>query len=193
MVQGYQNSPWRHGRKKAPSIKNPDVELFFQPYGPVELNIANSVIADLALDALLELCNVTVHRVVGGVEEAFGCDERKFGRTLGGTIRNSDLKADLSLNGDGQKQAPIKERLRLHDRFSDRRFWSAHHFYRCRPWSFPESIASPGIWRTEAGGQLFARFELPDIIVEEATGPRLCDLRTRFFVSPQQSGRTEGN
>ena len=44
------------------------------------------------------------------------------GRTLGGTILNSDLKADLSLNGHGQKQTPMKERLRLHDRFSDSRF-----------------------------------------------------------------------
>lgn len=44
------------------------------------------------------------------------------------------------------------------------------------------------IWRTEAGGQLFARFELPDIIVEEATGPRLCDLRTRFSFRPNRAG-----
>lgn len=43
------------------------------------------------------------------------------------------------------------------------------------------------IWRTEAGGQLFARFELPDIIVEEATGPRLCDLRTRFSFRPNRA------
>lgn len=43
--------------------QEPGCGAVFQPYGPVELNIANSVIADLALDALLELCNVTVHRV----------------------------------------------------------------------------------------------------------------------------------
>ncbi len=43
------------------------------------------------------------------------------------------------------------------------------------------------IWRKEAGGQLFARFELPDIIVEEATGPRLCDLRTRFSFRPNRT------
>ncbi len=39
-------------------------------------------------------------------------------------------------------------------------------------------------WRAEAGGQLFARFELPDIIIEEATGPGFCDLRTRFPFAP---------
>lgn len=42
-------------------------------------------------------------------------------------------------------------------------------------------------WRREAGGQLFARLELPDILVEEATGPRARDLRTRFSFRPNRA------
>ena len=38
----------------------------------------------------------------------------------------------------------------------------------------------------EAGGQLFARLTLPDIIVEEATGPRLSDWRTRTTYRPNR-------
>jgi len=41
-------------------------------------------------------------------------------------------------------------------------------------------------WRREAGGQLFARFALPDIQVEEATGPRRSDRRTRNSYSPDR-------
>ncbi|OCK09691.1 UBA/THIF-type NAD/FAD binding protein [Thalassospira sp. KO164] len=43
--------------------QEPGCGAVFQPYGPVELNMANSVIADLALDALLQPCSVAVHRV----------------------------------------------------------------------------------------------------------------------------------
>ena len=41
-------------------------------------------------------------------------------------------------------------------------------------------------WHREAGGQLFARFELPDIIVVEATGPRRSDHRTRYSYYPNR-------
>jgi integrative and conjugative element protein (TIGR02256 family) len=41
-------------------------------------------------------------------------------------------------------------------------------------------------WHREAGGQLFARFELPDIIVLEATGPRRSDRRTRYTYYPNR-------
>ncbi len=41
-------------------------------------------------------------------------------------------------------------------------------------------------WHWEAGGQLFARFALPDIIVEEATGPRRSDWRTRHAYQPNR-------
>jgi integrative and conjugative element protein (TIGR02256 family) len=34
-------------------------------------------------------------------------------------------------------------------------------------------------WHREAGGQLFARLVLPEIVIEEATGPRYSDWRTR--------------
>ncbi len=43
--------------------QEPGCGAVFQPYGPVELSIANSVIADLALDALLRPLNRAVHRV----------------------------------------------------------------------------------------------------------------------------------
>ena len=49
--------------KESTHRQEPGCGAIFQPYGPVELNMANSVIADLALDVLLEICNVTVHRV----------------------------------------------------------------------------------------------------------------------------------
>lgn len=39
-------------------------------------------------------------------------------------------------------------------------------------------------WHREAGGQLFARLALPDIVVEEATGPRPSDRRTRRSYRP---------
>jgi integrative and conjugative element protein (TIGR02256 family) len=39
-------------------------------------------------------------------------------------------------------------------------------------------------WRREAGGLLFARFDLPIILIEEATGPRRTDRRTRYSYSP---------
>jgi integrative and conjugative element protein (TIGR02256 family) len=42
-------------------------------------------------------------------------------------------------------------------------------------------------WQKEAGGQLFARFDLPDIVVEEATGPRRSDWRTRYAYHPNRS------
>lgn len=41
-------------------------------------------------------------------------------------------------------------------------------------------------WSLEAGGQLFARFVVPDIIVEEATGPRRTDWRTRCSYRPNR-------
>ena len=41
-------------------------------------------------------------------------------------------------------------------------------------------------WQREAGGQLFARLVLPDIIVEEATGPRPSDRRTRRSYLPNR-------
>lgn len=41
-------------------------------------------------------------------------------------------------------------------------------------------------WHREAGGQLFARFELPDIIIDEATGPRRSDWRTRYSYQPNR-------
>ena len=39
-------------------------------------------------------------------------------------------------------------------------------------------------WHREAGGLLFTRFELPTILVEEATGPRQTDIRSRCSYSP---------
>jgi len=39
----------------------------------------------------------------------------------------------------------------------------------------------------EAGGQLFARFSLPQIIIELATGPRRSDFRTRTQYIPDRS------
>lgn len=42
-------------------------------------------------------------------------------------------------------------------------------------------------WQREAGGQLFARLALPDILVEEATGPRPSDWRTRCFYNPSRT------
>lgn len=41
-------------------------------------------------------------------------------------------------------------------------------------------------WNREAGGQLFARFELPDIIIVEATGPRRSDRRKRYSYHPNR-------
>lgn len=41
-------------------------------------------------------------------------------------------------------------------------------------------------WHREAGGQLFARFDLPNIVVEEATGPRRTDRRTRYSYHPDR-------
>jgi integrative and conjugative element protein (TIGR02256 family) len=41
-------------------------------------------------------------------------------------------------------------------------------------------------WQRESGGQLFARLALPDIIVEEATGPRRSDWRTRTTYLPNR-------
>jgi integrative and conjugative element protein (TIGR02256 family) len=39
-------------------------------------------------------------------------------------------------------------------------------------------------WHREAGGLLFARFDLPKIEVCEATGPRRTDRRSRYSYSP---------
>lgn len=41
-------------------------------------------------------------------------------------------------------------------------------------------------WQREAGGQLFIRFDMPDIVVEEATGPRRTDWRTRSTYRPNR-------
>jgi hypothetical protein len=41
-------------------------------------------------------------------------------------------------------------------------------------------------WHREAGGQLFARFALPDIVIEKATGPRCSDWRTRYSYRPNK-------
>ncbi|WP_418901590.1 Mov34/MPN/PAD-1 family protein [Terripilifer ovatus] len=41
-------------------------------------------------------------------------------------------------------------------------------------------------WHREAGGQLFARFSLPDILIEEATGPRRSDRRTQTSYEPNR-------
>jgi integrative and conjugative element protein (TIGR02256 family) len=41
-------------------------------------------------------------------------------------------------------------------------------------------------YHREAGGQLFARFALPDIVIEEATGPRRSDWRTRYSYRPNR-------
>jgi len=42
-------------------------------------------------------------------------------------------------------------------------------------------------WHSEAGGQLFARFEMPNIVIEAATGPRKSDRRSRFGYLPNRS------
>lgn len=39
-------------------------------------------------------------------------------------------------------------------------------------------------WQREAGGLLFARLDLPLIAVEEATGPRRTDRRSRYSYAP---------
>jgi len=41
-------------------------------------------------------------------------------------------------------------------------------------------------WHREAGGQLFARFTMPEIVVEEVTGPRRSDWRTRYSYRPNR-------
>lgn len=41
-------------------------------------------------------------------------------------------------------------------------------------------------WQSEAGGQLFARLSLPDIIIEEASGPRPSDCRSRCSYRPNR-------
>jgi integrative and conjugative element protein (TIGR02256 family) len=41
-------------------------------------------------------------------------------------------------------------------------------------------------WHREAGGQLFARFAMPDIVIEKATGPRRSDWRTRYSYRPNR-------
>jgi integrative and conjugative element protein (TIGR02256 family) len=42
-------------------------------------------------------------------------------------------------------------------------------------------------WQREAGGQLFARFGGDEITIEEATGPRWNDGRTRYAYRPNRS------
>ncbi|MEQ1864442.1 MAG: Mov34/MPN/PAD-1 family protein [Micropepsaceae bacterium] len=42
-------------------------------------------------------------------------------------------------------------------------------------------------WQREAGGQLFARIALPEITIEEATGPRRSDRRTRHSYEPNRT------
>jgi integrative and conjugative element protein (TIGR02256 family) len=41
-------------------------------------------------------------------------------------------------------------------------------------------------WHREAGGQLFARLALPEIVIAEATGPRRSDWRTRYSYQPNR-------
>lgn len=41
-------------------------------------------------------------------------------------------------------------------------------------------------WHREAGGQLFARFDLPTITIVKATGPRRGDRRTRYSYRPDR-------
>ena len=41
-------------------------------------------------------------------------------------------------------------------------------------------------WQAEAGGQLFARLEAPDICIVEATGPRSTDKRGRTHYHPDR-------
>jgi integrative and conjugative element protein (TIGR02256 family) len=42
------------------------------------------------------------------------------------------------------------------------------------------------LWQKEAGGQLFATFDSPRIVIVEATGPRRSDLRTRTTYAPDR-------
>ncbi len=42
-------------------------------------------------------------------------------------------------------------------------------------------------YQREAGGQLFARLSLPRIVIEEATGPRRTDRRTRTSYVPDRA------
>lgn len=41
-------------------------------------------------------------------------------------------------------------------------------------------------WHREAGGQLFARFDGPQVLINQATGPRRTDLRTRWSYVPDR-------
>jgi integrative and conjugative element protein (TIGR02256 family) len=41
-------------------------------------------------------------------------------------------------------------------------------------------------WQREAGGQLFARLALPEIVIAEASGPRRSDWRTRHGYRPNR-------
>lgn len=42
-------------------------------------------------------------------------------------------------------------------------------------------------WQSEAGGQLFARLDGPDVVIVEATGPRPGDRRGRSFYRPDKA------
>ena len=52
------------------------------------------------------------------------------------------------------------------------------HFGKCR---------QDGPRKREAGGQIFARFRLPDILLQEVTGPRVRDRRTRVSYWPDKA------
>lgn len=46
-------------------------------------------------------------------------------------------------------------------------------------------------WHREAGGQLFARITPPDIIIDDVTGPRPGDRRSRYFYGPDRKSEQQ--
>ena len=81
-------------------------------------------------------------------------------------------------------RAPGARKRSPHDRLPDRRvrptfglLIGVDHFRNHRQLRW---------WHREAGGQLFARFALPDIVIEKATGPRRSDWRTRYSYRPNR-------
>jgi integrative and conjugative element protein (TIGR02256 family) len=51
-----------------------------------------------------------------------------------------------------------------------------------------EKHQQKGAESLEAGGQLFARLSLKEVVIERATGPRRSDFRTRTLYVPDRSG-----
>jgi integrative and conjugative element protein (TIGR02256 family) len=162
-------------------LREPACGALFQPYGAISITSIATVVADLAIDQLLKRAPPNGHRITSTSEASL---QRAGGSWSADWIaicgedapggRVIDLAWAQDPQVSGLQRGMISFTVGTSDEivvFDDKVLAHLHNHRQTR------------FWHREAGGLLFARIDGRTITVEEATGPRRSDRRSRFSYS----------